>query len=93
MPLKKKKIKEEEKWEGVGNSLKDHKEKMNKIWAKEKKKKEKNAYKPMKVREVRSSTTHDENGELKVKKHKTWREHNAWLDTFRAKIITGKGDK
>jgi hypothetical protein len=93
MPLKKKKIKEEEKWEGVGNSLKDHKEKMNKIWAKEKKKKEKNAYKPMKVGEVRSSTTHDESGELIVKKHKTWREHNAWLDTFRAKIITGKGDK
>ena len=50
-------------------------------------------YKPMKVGEVRSSTTHDENGELIVKKHKTWREHNAWLDTFRAKIITGKGDK
>ena len=50
-------------------------------------------YKPMKVGEVRSSTTHDENGELKVKKHKTWREHNAWLDTFRAKIITRKGDK
>ena len=50
-------------------------------------------YKPMKVGEVRSSTTHDENGEVIVKKHKTWREHNAWLDTFRAKIITGKGDK
>ena len=50
-------------------------------------------YKPMKIGEVRSSTTHDENGELKVKKHKSWKEHNAWLDTFRAKIITGKGDK
>lgn len=50
-------------------------------------------YKPMKVGEVRSSTTHDESGNLIVKKHKTWREHNAWLDTFRAKIITGKGDK
>ena len=50
-------------------------------------------YKPMKVGEVRSSTTHDENGEIIVKKHKTWREHNAWLDTFRAKIITGKGDR
>ena len=60
MPLKKKKIKEEEKWEGVGNSLKDHKEKMNKIWAKEKKKKEKYAYKSMKIGEIRSSTTHDE---------------------------------
>ena len=31
--------------------------------------------------------------ELKVEKHKSWKEHNAWLDTFRAKIITGKGDK
>ena len=93
MPLKKKKIKEEEKWEGVGNSMKEHKEEMKKIWAKEKKKKEKNAYKPMKIGEVRSSTTHDESGELIVKKHKTWREHNAWLDTFRAKIITGKGDR
>jgi|TARA_B110000261_G_C12797011_1_gene242747 hypothetical protein len=50
-------------------------------------------YKPMKIGEVRSSTTHDESGNLIVKKHKTWREHNAWLDTFRAKIITGKGDK
>jgi len=50
-------------------------------------------YKPMKVGEVRSSTTHDESGEVIVKKHKTWREHNEWLDTFRAKIITGKGDK
>ena len=55
--------------------------------------KKKVAYKPIKVGEVRSSTTHDENGELNVKKHKTWREHNAWLDTFRAKIITRKGDK
>ena len=50
-------------------------------------------YKLMKIGEVRSSTTHDESGNLIVKKHKTWREHNAWLDTFRAKIITGKGDK
>ena len=50
-------------------------------------------YKPMKIGEVKSSTTHDESGNLIVKKHKTWREHNAWLDTFRAKIITGKGDK
>ena len=50
-------------------------------------------YKPIKIGEVRSSTTHDESGNLIVKKHKTWREHNAWLDTFRAKIITGKGDK
>ena len=31
--------------------------------------------------------------ELKVEKHKSWKEHNAWLDTFRAKIITKKGDK
>ena len=50
-------------------------------------------YKPMKIGEVKSSTTHDESGNLIVKKHKTWREHNAWLDTFRAKIITGKGDR
>ena len=57
------------------------------------KKKEKVAFKPMKVGEVRSSTTHNENGELKVKKHKSWKEHNAWLDTFRGKTITGKGDK
>ena len=55
--------------------------------------KKKVAYKPIKVGEVRSSTTHDERGKLKVKKHKSWKEHNAWLDTFRAKIITGKGDK
>ena len=58
-----------------------------------KKKKIKVAYKTLKVGEVRSSTTHDENGEVKVKKHKSWKEHNAWLDTFRAKTITGKGDK
>ena len=31
MPLKKKIAKKEEVWEGVGNSMKDHKEKMNKI--------------------------------------------------------------
>ena len=93
MKTKKNKIKKEEKWEGVGNSLKDHKEKMNKIWAKEKKKKEKYAYKPMKIGEIRSSTTHDESGELKVIKHTSWKQHNAWLDTFRAKIITGKGDR
>jgi len=55
--------------------------------------KKKVSYKPMKVGEVRSSTTHDESGELKVKKHKSWKEHNAWLDTFRGKTITGKGDK
>ena len=55
--------------------------------------KKKADYKPIKIGEVRSSTTHDESGNLIVKKHKTWREHNAWLDTFRAKIITGKGDK
>ena len=58
-----------------------------------KKKKIKVAFKPMKVGEVRSSITHDESGELKVKKHKSWKEHNAWLDTFRAKTVTGKGDK
>ena len=49
-------------------------------------------YKPMKVGEVRSSITHDESGELQGKKHKSWKEHNAWLDTFRAKTVTGKGD-
>ncbi len=50
------------------------------------------AFKPMKVGEVRSSTTHNENGELKVKKHKSWKEHNAWLDTFRGKTITKSGE-
>lgn len=60
---------------------------------KKKIKKEKYAFKPMKVGEVRSSITHNESGELKVKKHKSWKEHNAWLDTFRGKTITGKGDK
>jgi len=55
--------------------------------------KQKVSYKPLKVGEVRSNTTHDESGEVIVKKHKSWKEHNAWLDTFRAKIITGKGDK
>ena len=49
-------------------------------------------YKPMKVGEVRSSITHNESRELKVKKHKTWREHNAWLDTFRGKTITKSGE-
>ena len=58
-----------------------------------KKKKIKVASKPMKVGEVKSSITHDESVELKVKKHKSWKEHNAWLDTFRGKTITGKGDK
>ena len=54
--------------------------------------KKKVAFKPMKVGEVRSSTTHNENGELKVKKHKSWKEHNAWLDTFRGKTITKSGE-
>ena len=93
MPLIKKKIKEKE-WKGVGKSLKQHKKIMDRYWGVIKKKEKKeNDYKPMKVGEIRSSTTHDESGELKVKKHKSWKEHNAWLDTFRAKIITGKGDK
>ena len=88
-----KKVIKEKEWKGVGNSLKDHKEKMNKIWAKEKKKKEKYVYKPMKIGEIRSSTTHDENGELKVIKHTSWKQHNAWLDTFRSPIIYPKGKK
>jgi len=54
--------------------------------------KKKVAFKPMKVGEIRSSTTHDENGELKVKKHKSWKEHNAWLDSFRGKTITKSGE-
>ena len=54
--------------------------------------KKKVAFKPMKVGEVRSSTTHDESGELKVKKHKSWKEHNAWLDSFRGKTITKSGE-
>jgi len=54
--------------------------------------KKKVAFKPMKVGEIRSSTTHDESGELKVKKHKSWKEHNAWLDTFRGKTITKSGE-
>jgi len=54
--------------------------------------KKKVAFKPMKIGEVRSSTTHDENGELKVKKHKSWKEHNAWLDSFRGKTITKSGE-
>ena len=54
--------------------------------------KKKVAFKPMKIGEVRSSRTHDENGELKVKKHKSWKEHNAWLDTFRGKTITKSGE-
>ena len=90
MPLKKKKIKEKE-WKGVGKSLKQHKKIRDRYWGVIKKKEK--TYKPMKVGEVRSSTTHDESGEVIVKKHKSWKEHNAWLDTFRAKIITGKGDK
>jgi len=57
-----------------------------------KKKKIKVAFKPMKVGEVRSSITHDESGELKVKKHKSWKEHNAWLDSFRGKTITKSGE-
>ncbi len=54
--------------------------------------KKKVAFKPMKVGEIRSSTTHDESGELKVKKHKSWKEHNAWLDSFRGKTITKSGE-
>ena len=54
--------------------------------------KKKVAFKPMKVGEVRSSITHDESGELKVKKHKSWKEHNAWLDSFRGKTITKSGE-
>ena len=46
--------------------------------------KKKVSYKPLKVGEVRSNTTHDKSGEVIVKKHKSWKEHNAWLDTFRA---------
>ena len=57
-----------------------------------KKKKIKVAFKPMKVGEVRSSITHDESGQLKVKKHKSWKEHNAWLDSFRGKTITKSGE-
>ena len=85
MPLKKKKIKK--------GTLENELENQNALIEVLTKDKKENAYKPMKVGEVRSSTTHDENGELKVKKHKSWKEHNAWLDTFRGKIITGKGDK
>ena len=104
MPLKKKKIKKgtlenelenqnalvevltkdkkEKEWKGVGKSLKQHKKIMDRYWGLIKKKEKKeNPDKPMKVKE------------LKVEKHKSWKEHNAWLDTFRAKIITGKGDK
>ena len=81
MPLKKKKIKEKE-WKGVGKSLKQHKKIMDRYWEVIKKKEKKeNPDKPIQVKE------------LKVEKHKSWKEHNAWLDTFRAKIITKKGDK
>ena len=101
MPLKKKKIKKgtlenelenqnalvevltkdkkEKEWKGVGKSLKQHKKIMDRYWGVIKKKE--NPDKPIEVKE------------LKVEKHKSWKEHNAWLDTFRAKIITGKGDK
>ena len=85
MPLKKKKIKK--------GTLENELENQNALIEVLTKDKKENAYKPMKVGEVRSSTTHDESGELKVKKHKSWKEHNAWLDTFRGKTITGKGDK
>ena len=85
MPLKKKKIKK-----GTLENELENQNALIEVLTKDKKEK---TYKPMKVGEVRSSTTHDESGELKVKKHKSWKEHNAWLDTFRAKIITGKGDK
>ena len=55
---------------------------MDRYWGLIKKKEKKeNPDKPMKVKE------------LKVEKHKSWKEHNAWLDTFRGKTITGKGDK
>ncbi len=87
MPLKKKKIKKGSLEKELENQ-KGLQEVLAKI-----DKKEKYAFKPMKVGEVRSSITHDESGELKVKKHKSWKEHNAWLDTFRGKTITGKGDK
>lgn len=53
-------------------------------------KKEKVAFKPMKVGEVRSSTTHNTDGTLKKSKEKkfTWKEHNKWLDSFRGKIVS-----
>ena len=101
MPLKKKKIKKgtlenelenqnalvevltkdkkEKEWKGVGKSLKQHKKIMDRYW--ELIKKKENPDNPIEVKE------------LKVEKHKSWKEHNAWLDTFRAKIITKKGDK
>ena len=73
------KDKKEKEWKGVGKSLKQHKKIMDRYWGVIKKKE--NPDKPIEVKE------------LKVEKHKSWKEHNAWLDTFRAKIITRKGDK
>ena len=56
------------------------------------KKKEKVAFKPMKVGEVRSSTTHNIDGTLKKPKEKkfTWKEHNRWLDSFRGVTVYRK---
>ena len=53
-------------------------------------KKEKVAFKPMKIGEVRSSITHNTDGTLKKPKEKkfSWKEHNKWLDSFRGKIIS-----
>ena len=58
------------------------------------KKKEKVAFKPMKIGEVRSSITHNIDGTLKKPKEEkfSWKKHNAWLDTFRGKTITKSGE-
>jgi len=55
-------------------------------------KKEKVAFKPMKVGEVRSSTTHNIDGTLKKPKEKkfSWKEHNKWLDSFRGTTVYRK---
>ena len=57
-----------------------------------KKTKKKVAFKPMKVGEVRSSTTHNIDGTLKKPKEKkfTWKEHNRWLDSFRGITVYRK---
>ena len=57
-----------------------------------KRKKEKVAFKPMKIGEIRGSQTHNIDGTEKKEKF-SWKKHKDWLDTFRSPIMYPKGKK
>ena len=54
-----------------------------------KRKKEKYAFKPMKMNEVRGSQTHNIDGTEKKEKF-SWKKHKVWLDSFRGTTIDSK---